>query len=122
MSHINGKMAPIATKCSNTDDPEHAPAVSFWYGYKHMATPNVSRYGIRTVRRDLNEHPYTPQEDENRTLFRLSLAAVYEHKKNVTDWGKMLQDFAAQDRYTTPIGYAVAACRANGGEWLPEWS
>lgn len=121
VAHINGKMAPVATKCGNTDDPEHAPAVSFWYGYRHHASPDVSRYGIRSVRRDLNKNPYTPEEDENRTLFRMSLAAVYEHKKSATDWALMLKDFGAQDRYATPIGYAIAACRANGGEWLPEW-
>lgn len=122
IGHINGKMAPVATICSNSDDPEHEPAVSFWYGYRHRATPNVSRFGIRSVRRDLATHPYTAAEDENRTLFRASLQAVYEHKKITTDWGKMLADFSAQDKYTTPIGYAVAACRANGGEWLDDWT
>lgn len=122
IDHINGKMAPVAVKCSNTDDPEHAPAVSFWYGYRHRATPNVSRYGIRTERRDLNTNPYTPEEDENRLLFRASLVAVHEHKNRPSDWAKMLADFSLQDRYKTEFGYAVAACRSNHGEWLPEWT
>lgn len=121
IDHINGKMAPVATKCSNSDDPDHEPAVSFWYGYRHARRQDISRYGIRSVRRDLNKHPYTPREDENRTLFTSSLFAVYDHKTIAADWGLMLQDFRLQRRYISPIGYAVAACRANGGEWLPEW-
>lgn len=122
VSHINGKMAPVAVKCSDTDDPEHAPRVSFWYGYRHKASPNVSRYGIRENRRDLRVKPYTASEDENRTLFTSSLFAVFDHKTEPEDWRLMLQDFDRQTKYTSPIGYAVAACRANGGEWLQEWT
>lgn len=121
VDHINGKMAPVATICSNTDDPEHAPEVSFWYGYKHRATPHISRYGIRTVHRDLTTNPYTPKEDENRTLFTASLTEVYKHQKYPPDWALMQADFKMQSRYKTEIGYAVAAVRSNGGVWLQEW-
>lgn len=121
ISHINGKMAPHWEKCPNTSDPEHTTVRGFWYGYKTSIAPDVSRFGIRTVCRDLNTHPYTPDEDENRTLFTSSLFAVYDHKTVTADWALMLADFADQDRYKTAIGYAVACCRANGGEWLPEW-
>ena len=122
VAHINGKMAPVAVKCSNTEDPEHIVAKGFWYGYKRQASPDVSRYGIRTMRRDLEQHPYTPAEDENRTLFTASLHAVYTHKLLPADWSLMMDDFRRQDRYTTPIGFAVAACRYNGGEWLEDWT
>lgn len=120
VEHINGKMAPSYIKCPNTDDPEHITAKGFWYGYKRQSAPSVSRYAIRTLCRDLNTHPYTAAEDENRTLFTSSLHAVYTHKLIAADWGLMMEDFKRQDRYTTPIGFAVAICRENGGEW-PQW-
>lgn len=119
--HINGKIAPVAVRCANTYDPDAEPKVSFFYGYRHKATPKVSRYGIRSVRRDLNAKPYTAAEDENRTIFTASLQSVHTHKKIAADWALMLADFDKQSNYATPIGYAVASCRANGGEWLPEW-
>lgn len=121
VDHINGKMAPVRVKCPNSDDPEHLEVSGFWYGYRHQNRPDISRFGVRTLCRDLNTHPYTASEDENRTLFTSSLFAVYDHKEVAADWDLMLADFARQDRYVSPIGYAVAACRANGGEWLKEW-
>lgn len=122
ISHINGKMAPNRVKCPNTDDPEHTHVSGFWYGYKRRSNPEVSRFGIRDKCRDLNTNPYTAAEDENRTLFRASLVAVYDHKAVQEDWALCMADFSRQDRYTTPIGYAVAAVRANGGQWLDEWT
>lgn len=121
VSHVNGKMAPVRVKCPNSDDPEHLEVPGFWYGYRLSSRPDISRYGIRTMCRDLTTKPYTPAEDENRTLFTSSLFAVYDHKEVAADWALMLADFARQDRYVSPIGYAVAACRSNGGEWLENW-
>lgn len=120
VAHINGKMAPQWQKCPNTEDPGKENQ-GFWYGFKRAADPSVSRFGVRLVSRNLIDHPYTAAEDENRTLFTSSLFAVYDHKTIAADWALMLEDFARQTHYTTPIGYAVAACRANGGEWLQEW-
>lgn len=122
IAHINGKMAPQRVKCPNSDDPEHLESSGFWYGYKRRTAPDVSRFGVRTLGRDLTRHPYTAAEDENRILFTASLNAVYAHKRVAADWSLMLADFNRQDRYATPIGYAVAACRSNGGQWLTEWS
>ena len=122
VSHVNGKMANEREKCPNTDDPEHTIVQGFWYGYKRAARPEISRFAVRNKCRDLTTRPYTPAEDENRTLFTSSLFAVYDHKNIAADWSLMLEDFKRQKRYKTPIGYAVAACRANGGEWLQEWS
>lgn len=122
VSHINGKMAPVATRCPNTDDPEQIETSGFWYGYKRQSSPDVSRYGIRTKGRDLNTHPYTAAEEENRTLFTASLLAVNAHKSIPADWELMLQEFQRQYDYRTPIGYAVAKCRANSGEWLERWT
>lgn len=122
VAHINGKMAPVAVKCSNAEDPEQEPAVSFWYGYRHRATPNISRYGIRTERRNLTAKPYTSAEDENRTLFTMALNAVNEHYKIAADWRLCETAFSSQYDYATPRGYAVARCRENGGEWPAEWT
>lgn len=121
VAHINGKMANGRVKCPNTEDPEHTIVRGFWYGYKRQANPDISRFAVRTACRDLTTNPYTPEEDENRTLFTSSLHAVYEHKTIAADWSKMMEDFDRQKRYKTPLGYAVAAVRANNGEWLPEW-
>lgn len=121
VAHINGKMAPQWQKCPNTEDPEHTRAEGFWYGYKRRSNPDVSRFGVRVLCRDLTQHPYTPAETENRILFTASLQAVYEHKIIAGDWALCMEDFAAQDEYKTPIGFAVAICRAGGGVWPDGW-
>lgn len=120
VDHINGKMAPARVKCPNTEDPEHTTVSGFWYGYRRPKI-DINRYAIRTRCRDLTQKPYTPAEDENRILFTSSLHAVYAHQAIPADWALMLIDFRAQDTYTTPIGFAVACCRSNGGAWLPGW-
>lgn len=117
VSHINGKLAPVRVKCKNTYE-EEKDVEGFWYGYKRH---NINRYGIRQRCRDLNEHPYTAQEDENRTLFRLSLLAVYSNKRIDKNWSLMLQDFEMQKDYKTPLGFAIAMTRENGGEWRSDW-
>lgn len=122
VAHINGKMAPGYVTCPNTDDPEKIENPGFWYGYKRSTTPDVSRYGIRHKGRDLLTHPVTIAEEENRTLFTSALFAVYDHKDIPDDWALMMYDFEHQEQYKTPIGYAVARCRENGGEWLPQWT
>lgn len=121
VEHINGKMAPEYVKCPNTDDPEHVIVSGFWYGYRRPNIP-VSRFAIRTRCRDLNTKPYTPAEDENRILFTSSLHAVHEHHSIAQDWQLMMRDFRRQTRYTTPIGFAVAMTRQNGGVWPQYWT
>lgn len=121
VQHINGKMAPVAVKCSNSPDPSSEPEVSYWYGYRHRATPLVSRYGIRSQRRDLTAKPYTAAEDENRTLFTMALNAVNDHYDIAADWELCMADFKRQYDYATPRGYAVARCRQNDGAWPAEW-
>ena len=118
VSHINGKLAPVRVKCPNTTS-EETEVDGFWYGYKRH---DVSRYGIRTRCRNLNSKPYTAAEDENRTLFRMSLNAVYANRGILHNWELMLADFATQTAYKTPIGFAVAMTRENGGEWRGDWT
>lgn len=122
VEHLNGKLAPCRVKCPNTFDPDTEKGRAFFYGYRRKSAPYISRFGVRDKCRDLNTKPYTAAEDENRTLFRASLLAVYTHKAVQADWALMLADMEKQSRYNTPIGFAVAAVRANGGEWLPEWT
>lgn len=122
VQHLNGKLAPCRVRCPNTLDPETEKGNAFFYGYKRRSNPEISRFGVRDKCRDLNTNPYTAAEDENRTLFRVSLADVYDHKAVQGDWALCMADFSRQDRYTTPIGYAVAAVRANDGQWLEEWT
>lgn len=121
VSHLNGKLAPTYIKCPNTDEPG-TEYPGFWYGYKRRSNPSVSRFGVRYHGRDLIAHPITPAEDENRTLFTSSLFAVYDHQQVEQDWQLMLEDYKSQTKYNTPIGFAVASCRANGGEWLEKWT
>lgn len=121
VQHMNGKLAPCRVKCPNTLDPETEHGEAFFYGYKRRSNPNISRFGVRDKCRDLNSNPYTAAEDENRTLFRASLVAVYEHKSISGDWALCIADFDKQDNYRTILGFAVAACRSNGGQWLEDW-
>lgn len=121
IEHLNGKLAPVRVKCKNTTDSEHRESEGFFYGYRRAARPSVTRYAVRTLSRDLNTNPYTPQEEENRTLFTAALNATYAHQAIEEDWQAMLADFEAQSIYVTPLGFAVAMCRQNGGEWPPKW-
>ena len=121
VEHLNGKLAPVDTVVHNTSDPSELVQEGFWYGYK-IKGRQTSRFGIRKNARNLNNNPYTPAEDENRILFAASLQAVYAHKQNVQDWALMLVDFDKQQRYISPIGFAVAACRENQGVWPDRWS
>lgn len=120
VSHINGKMAPCYVKCPNTTDPEEENP-GFWYGFKRRTSP-VSRFGVRYKGRNLNTHPVTTAEDENRSLFTLALQAVNLHRDIAADWALMLADFDKQSRYQTPNGFAVAECRANSGQWPARWT
>lgn len=122
IASINGKMAPIWQKCPNTDEESEIVSEGFWYGYRRKARPDINRYAVRKKGRDLRLHPYTTNEEENRTLFTAALLAVYDHRAIEEDWQLMLNDFCQQHAYKTPIGYAAACCRRNGGEWPPEWS
>lgn len=121
VDHINGKMAPVRVKCSNVAAGDTPPETSFWYGYRLQISPNVSRYGIRTEHRMLEDKPYTAAEEENRTLFTMSLQAVNLHRQIASDWQLCQQSFEQQEQYKTISGYAVATCRANQGEWPPYW-
>lgn len=122
VQHINGKLAPIRVKCPNTYDPEGEKPLGFMYGYKRKKQPHISRFGFRDSCRNLNTHPYTTSEQESRDLFTSSIVTVHEHMKIAEDWKLCLVDFNNSSGYVTPIGYAIAACRANGGQWLPEWT
>ena len=120
VAHINGKMAPCYVKCPNTTNPEEENP-GFWYGFRRRTSP-VSRFGVRYKGRDLNTHPVTTSEDENRTLFTLALQAVNLHREIAADWELMLEDFRRQMHYRTPNGFAVAKCRENGGQWPERWT
>lgn len=122
VQHINGKMAPVKVKCANVPAGETPPDTSYWYGYRHKSTPTVSRYGIRSQHRLLEEKPYTASEEENRTLFTMSLQAVNTHRQIAADWQLCRQSFLQQHDYTTQIGFAVAICRQNSGIWPDTWT
>lgn len=122
VEHINGKMAPVKYKCSNVAAGEPVPDTSFWYGYRRKTSPFVSRYGIRTEHRKLEEHPYTIAETENRDLFRAALLAVNANHKIPANWELCREDFMAQEEYRTQIGFAIAMCRENAGQWLDAWT
>lgn len=119
VEHINGKMAPSSTRCKNTNTPEGEHA-SFYYGYRRIVK-SVNRYAIRSIPRDLNTNPYTAHELESRALFVNSIAAVHAYRREPIPWELCMQEFRLQHEYSTPIGFAIANCRKNGGEWPERW-
>lgn len=119
--HINGKMEQVSVIAHDTETPEVETGV-FYYGYKHRSAPTISRFGLRKKGRDLIAHPYTTNELSSRQLFTQSLSAVNTHHEIAGDWELMMADFNAQKKYRTPIGYAVAQVRKNGGVWLEDWT
>lgn len=119
VEHINGKMAPSSTRCKNTYTPE-GEHESYYYGFRRLVK-SVNRYAIRSIPRDLNTNPYTARELESRALFTSSIAEVQRYRREPIFWAKCLEDFRKQSTYSTPIGFAIAACRKNGGEWPERW-
>lgn len=122
VDHINGKMAPVRVKCSNVAAGDTPPETSFWYGYRLQSSPDISRYGIRTEHRMLEDKPYTAAEEENRTLFTMSLQAVNLHRQIAGDWEQCNNSYQGQNQYKTLNGYAVAMTRQNQGIWPEEWT
>lgn len=122
VQHINGKMAPVRVKCSNVAAGDTPPETSFWYGYRLQSSPDISRYGIRTEHRMLEDKPYTAAEEENRTLFTMSLQAVNLHRQIAGDWEQCKNSYQGQKDYKTLNGYAVAMTRQNQGIWPEEWT
>lgn len=118
VEHINGKMAPSTTRCKNTYTPE-GEHESFYYGFRRLV--KVNRYAIRSVPRDLNTKPYTSRELESRALFTSSIAEVQRYRREPIPWAKCLEEYHKQDTYSTPIGFAIATCRKNRGEWPVRW-
>lgn len=119
VEHINGKMAPSSTRCKNTYTPE-GEHESFYYGYRRLVK-SVNRYAIRSIPRDLNTNPYTSRELESRELFVISISTVQAYRREPLPWAKCLEEFRSQNTYSTPIGFAIATCRKNGGEWPERW-
>lgn len=120
IEHINGKLAPAALRCSNTDTPD-APANTYFYGYRRAASGDRSLFGVRSNPRNLNTNPYTADETTNRNLFTASLAVVRSNLAMDERRALAQSDFDCQTQYTTLQGYCVAAVRANNGIWLPQW-
>ena len=121
VAHLNGKLAPVAVKVVNVDDPDKVEQDGYMYGYRHRYNPTKSCFAIRKNGRNLLTNPYTAAEQENRDLFSISLLEVQQHWYNYPDRAKCLEDFAKQDYYLTARGFAVAMTRENGGEWPAEW-
>lgn len=119
VEHINGKMAPTSTRCKNTYTPEDEHE-SYYYGYRRVKSV-INRYAIRSIPRDLNTNPYTARELESRALFTSSIAEVQRYRREPIPWAMCLEEFRSQNTYQTPIGFAIATCRKNGGEWPVRW-
>lgn len=121
VEHINGKMAPADYHVSNSLDPDSEPAASFWYGYRKQTSPGVSRYAIRSKRRNLTSNPYTDDESDNRDLFRQSCNVVYSNMQNGMRRLLCTADFNRQSDYVSLYGFAIAKTRENGGVWPRRW-
>lgn len=119
VARINGKMAPVATKCPNTF--EEVENSGFWYGYLHHADKSINRYAIRTQSRNLNNNPYTEDELANRDLFTQSINAVNTNLQNPLRYALCNADFKKQSEYATLRGFAIARTRANDGIWPRKW-
>ena len=121
VEHINGKMAPVSVIVSNSPDGHDLKVEGYWYGFRRNGSRR-NRYGIRTIRRNLVTNPYTAQEEENRTLFTVSLNTVYANKDIPANWALCVNDWQQQREYSTVIGFAVHVVRANQGIWPDRWT
>lgn len=120
IEHINGRMAQVSNIVSNSPDGTDLYLDGYWYGFRRNGSLR-NRFGIRHYRRNLVSNPYTAAEDENRTLFTISLNVVYANKAIPANWALCVAEWAEQREYSTQIGYAVHVVRALNGEWPSRW-
>lgn len=115
ISHINGKLAPAAVKCSNQADTD-TNGISFLYGYRRRRDGR-SRYAYRSKCRNLAVKPYTAAEIASRNSFTNAIAVA---KNNRHKWSNAAQEFE-KSKYKVLYNFIIAAILNNNGIFPSRW-
>lgn len=118
IDHINGKMANRSATCKNREGGGENEG--FFYGYRKKSNPK-SRYGVRTMSRNLTTKPYSSGELSAQNLFRTSAQNTSSVFKDLTIYNAARTEYAAQylDVYSTLYGFIFSTIYKNNG-YIPE--
>lgn len=118
VQHMNGKLAPSSQVVHNQPDSSETED-GFYYGYRHLKKPNISRYALRDKARNLSEHPYTQGEEASKAMFEQCVQTALQLLSNPTMRIRIAAAFRAQRRYVRLYNYTIATLVRNGG--VPPW-
>ena len=118
VQHMNGKLAPSSLVCHNQPDTSETEN-TFYYGYRHAARPEISRYALRDRARNLSEHPYTSGEDASKAMFEQCVQTAIALLNTPAERAKIHAAFRRQKRYIRIYNYAIATLIHNQG--VPPW-
>lgn len=119
VEHINGKVARQAQKVKNAYNSLPSDN-AFYYGYQ-LRGRLQSRFGVREIPRNLNDNPYTVNEQVNKADFKFSVELAIDILNNESQKIKALSDFKSQRKYIRLFNYIIARIRLNNGDIPPEW-
>lgn len=113
-AHVNGKLAPSSTICHNQPDTSESD-VSYYYGYRYIKRPDVSRYAIRDRARNLSVNPYTAGEARCKAMFEQCVGIARELLRDATIRPRIEEAFYAQHKYIRLYNYTIAELIMNNG-------
>lgn len=116
VEHMNGKLAPASQIVHNQPDTSETED-GFYYGYRYVARPDISRYALRDKARNLSVHPYT--QDEERTQQAMTDAVSYAQSVLADPQRRAAATaaFEAQHRYIRLYNYVIATAITRGAIW-----
>lgn len=118
VEHMNGKLAPSSLVCHNQPDTSESEN-TFYYGYRHAARPEISRYALRDRARNLSEHPYTQGEEDSKAMFEECVQTAITLLNTPAERAKIYAAYRRQKRYIRIYNYAIATLIHNQG--VPPW-
>lgn len=116
VEHMNGKLAPASQIVHNKPDSSETED-GFYYGYRYVARPDISRYALRDKARNLSVHPYT--QDEERTQQAMTDAVAYAQSVLADPQRRAAaaSAFRMQHRYIRLYNYIIATAITRGAPW-----
>lgn len=117
---MNGKLAPSSAVCKNLPDSSESD-VTFYYGYRYQARPDMSRYALRERARNLSLNPYTDGEEQCKAMFTQCVATAKTMLADSAIRLNIIRAFGQQRRYCRLWNYTVAELVSHNGQRPPEW-
>lgn len=113
---MNGKLAPASQIVHNKPDSSETED-GFYYGYRYVARPDVSRYALRDKARNLSVHPYTQDEERTKAAFTDAVGEALQVLSSPERRAAAERDFRQQRRYIRLYNYVIATIITTGVTW-----